>query len=275
MTVKITTLSENTANPVVLAEWGLSILVEGDRVQVLLDTSQSVSVAYNAKILGIDLSTVDKLVISHGHYDHTGGFKEVIEQIGEIDVIAHPDMWTEKYAIYGDFQKYIGIPFTREELVSLGASFQLTKDPVWITDNIVTTGEIPMTNDYEQIDAGMFVKEGDSFQPDQLLDDLALGIKTEAGLIVILGCSHRGMINTIRHLQKITGEQRVYGVLGGTHLISATPERLAQTTADLRQIGVQKLGVSHCTGFNACCWLANEFPEVFFLNNSGTVLSLP
>lgn len=275
MSIKITTLSENTAGLGVLAEWGLSILVEGDGVRILLDTSQSITVAHNAQLLSIDLSEIDKLVISHGHYDHTGGMKDVLAQTGAIDVIAHPDMWTEKYAIYGDFQRYIGIPFAREELESLGASFQLTKDPVWITDNIVTTGEIPMTNDYEQIDAGMFIKVGDSFEPDQLLDDLALGIKTEAGLVIVLGCGHRGMVNTIRHLQQITGEQRVYGVLGGTHLISATPERLALTTADLRQIGVQKLGVSHCTGFNASCWLANEFPNEFFMNNSGTVLELP
>lgn len=275
MSIKITTLSENTAGLGVLAEWGLSILVEGDGVRILLDTSQSITVAHNAQLLSIDLSEIDKLVISHGHYDHTGGMKDVLAQTGAIDVIAHPDMWTEKYAIYGDFQRYIGIPFAREELESLGASFQLTKDPVWITDNIVTTGEIPMTNDYEQIDAGMFIKVGDSFEPDQLLDDLALGIKTEAGLVIVLGCGHRGMVNTIRHLQQITGEQRVYGVLGGTHLISATPERLALTTADLRQIGVQKLGVSHCTGFNASCWLANEFPDEFFMNNSGAVLELP
>ncbi|MCP4610034.1 MAG: hypothetical protein GY845_15105 [Planctomycetes bacterium] len=83
------------------------------------------------------------------------------------------------------------------------------------------------------------------------------------------------MINTIRHLQKITGEQRVYGVLGGTHLISATPERLARTVDDLRKLNIHKLGVSHCTGFNACCSLSNEFPDVFFMNNSGAVLSLP
>ncbi|NQT73690.1 MAG: MBL fold metallo-hydrolase [Chloroflexi bacterium] len=275
MSIKITTLSENTAGPGVLAEWGLSILVEGDGVRILLDTSQSVTVAHNAKLLNVDLSGIDKLVISHGHYDHTGGFKDVLAQTGALDVVAHPDMWTEKYAIYGDFQRYIGIPFAREELESLGASFQLTKDPVWITDNIVTTGEIPMTNDYEQIDAGMFIKVGDSFEPDQLLDDLALGIKTEAGLVIVLGCGHRGMINTIGHLQKVTGEQRVYGVLGGTHLVMANPERLTRTTADLRQIGVQKLGVSHCTGFNASCWLANEFPDEFFMNNSGTALTLP
>lgn len=275
MSAKIITLSENAATPGALAEWGIGILIEADGKRLLLDTSQSLSMAHNAQLMEIDLSSIDKLVISHGHYDHTGGFKDVLAQTGAIDVIAHPDMWTDKYAIYGDFQRYIGIPFSRVELESLGARFQLTKEPVWITDNIVTTGEIPMTNDYEQIDAGMFVKVGDSFEPDQLLDDLALGIRTEAGLVVVLGCGHRGMINTIHYLQQITEEQKVYCVLGGTHLISATPERLAQTAADLREIGIKKLGVSHCTGFKASCWLANEFPDEFFMNNSGTVLTLP
>ncbi len=275
MNVKITTLSENSANSGVIAEWGIGILIETDGARILLDTGQSISVTHNANLLGIDLSTIDKLVLSHGHYDHTGGLKEVLAKTGPIDVIAHPDMWGNKYIVFGEFQRPIGVPFPREEIESLGARFKLTKDPVWITDNMVTTGEIPMVNDYEQIDAGMSVKVGDAFEPDQLLDDLALGIKTEAGLIVILGCAHRGMINTIHHLQQVTGEQRVHCVLGGTHLISATPERLALTTADLKQIGVQKLGVSHCTGFNAACWLANEFPDEFFQNNSGTVLELP
>ncbi len=275
MSIKITTLSENTAGISAVAEWGLSVLIEGDGVRLLLDTSQSMTVTHNAQLMDIDLSTIDKLIISHGHYDHTGGMKDVLIKTGPIDVLGHPDMWADKYAVYGEYQRYIGVPFSREELESLGARFKLTTEPVWITKNIVTTGEIPMSNDYEQIDAGMCVKVGDGFEPDQILDDLALGIKTEAGLVVILGCGHRGMINTIHHLQQVMGEQRVYCVLGGTHLISATPDSLALTAADLRQIGVQKLGVSHCTGFPASCWLANEFPDEFFMNNSGTVLELP
>ncbi len=275
MSIKITTLTENIANPGVLAEWGLSVLVESEGSRILLDTGQGISAASNAKLLGVDLHGIDKLVISHGHYDHTGGMKDILALTGQVDVVAHPDMWDAKYAVYGDFQRYIGIPFGREELESLGARFQLSKEPVWITESIVTTGEIPMINDYEEIDFGMFVKNGESFEPDQILDDLALGIKTEVGLVVILGCGHRGIINTVHHLINVTGEQRVHCILGGTHLITATEERLVKTVAALRDIGVQKLGVSHCTGFKASCWLANEFPEEFFMNNSGTVTNLP
>ncbi len=275
MSIKITTLTENIANSGVLAEWGLSVFIESEGSRVLLDTGQSISAAYNAKLLGVDLHGIDKLTLSHGHYDHTGGMKDILALTGPVDVVAHPDMWDAKYVVYGDYQRYIGIPFKRDELEALGAHFQLTKEPVWITENIVTTGEIPMINDYEQIDFGMFVKNGGKFVPDQILDDLALGIKTEAGLVVILGCGHRGIINTVHHLIDITGEQRVHCILGGTHLITANEERLVKTVAALREIGVQKLGVSHCTGFKASCWLANEFPKEFFMNNSGTVLNLP
>ena len=101
----------------------------------------------NAETLGIDLSELDKLVISHGHYDHTGGFSDILTKTGSIEVIAHPDMWTSKYAIYGEFQRYIGVPFKRQELEQAGASFRLSSEPVWITGDIVTSGEIPMTND--------------------------------------------------------------------------------------------------------------------------------
>ncbi|MFO8010076.1 MAG: MBL fold metallo-hydrolase [Dehalococcoidia bacterium] len=275
MEIRVTTLSENTANPAVLAEWGLSVLIELNGSMFLLDTGQGISAAHNAQLLGIDLARVNKLILSHGHYDHTGGLVSVLAQTGEIEIIAHPDMWDLKYAVYGEIQRYIGIPFHREELEGMGAKFQLTREPLWLTDLMVTSGEIPMENDYERIDAGMYVKDNGSFTPDQLMDDLALGIKSEKGLIVILGCGHRGMINTIRHMQNITGEEKVYCVLGGTHLISADEERLVRTTADLREIGVEKIGVSHCTGFNASCWLAGEFPDRFFLNNSGTVLTLP
>lgn len=275
MSIKVTTLTENIANSGFLAEWGLSVFIESEGSRVLLDTGQSISAAYNAKLLGVDLHGIDKLTLSHGHYDHTGGMKDILALTGPVDVVAHPDMWDAKYVVYGDYQRYIGIPFKRDELEALGAHFQLTKEPVWITENIVTTGEIPMINDYEQIDFGMFVKNADKFVPDQILDDLALGIKTEAGLVVILGCGHRGIINTVYHLIDVTGEQRVHCILGGTHLITANEERLVKTVAALREIGVQKLGVSHCTGFKASCWLANEFPKEFFMNNSGTVLNLP
>lgn len=277
MEIKITTLSENTANIGFIAEWGLSMLIEADGLRILFDTGASFTAVYNAQLLGIDFSSVDKIVLSHGHWDHTGGLFNVLKRRGEkVDIIGHPDIWAAKYTQgekYGE--RYLGIPFNREQLEGLGARFHLTKEPVWITDNIVTSGEIPMVTEYEEIDSYLYVKENGVFKPDHLADDLAIAINTELGLIIILGCCHRGIINTIHHFQEITGQYQVNCVIGGIHLMDASPERLAKTVTDLKQIGVQRLGVSHCTGFEASSRMAQEFPDTFFLNNAGTQLSLP
>jgi 7,8-dihydropterin-6-yl-methyl-4-(beta-D-ribofuranosyl)aminobenzene 5'-phosphate synthase len=277
MEIQITTLSENTANYGFLAEWGLSILVEVDGLRILMDTGLSFSAVYNAQLMGIDLCTVDRIVLSHGHADHTGGLREVLKIKGKVEIIAHPDVWASKYTRRNEQteEQYIGIPFSREELESRGARFTLTKEPVRISENVMTTGEIPMLSGYEEIENNLFVKEDGALQQDPLADDLALVINTEFGLVVILGCAHRGIVNTLRHAQSITGKEPVYAAIGGTHLLRASGERIEKTIADLKEMGIQKLGVSHCTGFHASAQLARNFEKVFFLNNAGTRLTLP
>lgn len=277
MEIKITTLSENTANYGYLAEWGLSILVEVDNLKILMDTGLSFSAVYNAQLMGVDLTTIDRIVLSHGHADHTGGLCEVLKIKGAVDIIAHPNVWTSKYTRRDGQteEQYIGIPFSREELESRGAQFNLVREPVHISDNVITTGEIPMLSSYERIEDNLFTKEGGVLQPDRLADDLALIIDTDFGLVVILGCAHRGIVNTLRRAQKLTGKELVYAAIGGTHLFRASDERIEKTIADLKGMGIQKLGVSHCTGFRASARLAQEFEDAFFLNNAGTRLTLP
>ena len=279
MKICLTTLSENTACPgVFLAEWGLSILIKTGDISVLLDTGQSISAAYNADILGIDLSKIDKIVLSHGHYDHTGGLRSILRKTKkEIEIIAHPNIWAAKYfRQQGKADRYIGIPFQRQELESLGATFKLTTKPLKITDNIITTGEVPMVTDFEEIEPDRFFVKGENgWQPDKLLDDQALIINTEQGLVVILGCAHRGIINTLYHAQQVTGVKRIHMVLGGCHLYSAPRERVRPTIAALKELGVQKVGVSHCTGLATAAIMSQELGDRFFFNNSGTSINLP
>jgi 7,8-dihydropterin-6-yl-methyl-4-(beta-D-ribofuranosyl)aminobenzene 5'-phosphate synthase len=277
MGLQITTLSENTAGlGGLMAEWGLSFLVETEEANILFDTGQSLSASHNADVMGIDLRLVDKIVLSHGHFDHTGGLKQVLLRIGkEIEVIAHPDIWAAKYGrLEGNEAQYIGIPFHRQTLESLGARFNLSREPVKISDNLMTTGEIPMVTEYETIEPRLVVKEGNRFKPDKLLDDQALIITTGAGLVVILGCAHRGVINTLYHARKLTGVEAIYAVFGGCHLINATEERIWLTIAALQELGVQQMGFSHCTGLAASAIMAREFGDRFLFNIAGTTISL-
>lgn len=277
MPIQITTLSENTASAThLLTEWGLSILIEVNNYKILLDTGQTFSAAYNAIALGIDLSQIDKIVFSHGHFDHTGGLLHILKMVnGEVEIIAHPDIWAAKYGKRPEEkEKDIGVPFPRKAAETLGAIFNLTKEPVWISENIVTSGEIPMPTEYEEIDSDLYVKEQGKLKPDPLWDDQALFLKSKRGLVIILGCAHRGIINTIRHAQKITGIEPVYAIIGGTHLLRASPQRLDLTIAELLSSGVQRLGVSHCTGLAASAILAQTFGEAFFFNNAGTRINL-
>ena len=275
MKIRITTLSENTANYGFLAEWGLSILVEVDGLRILLDTGLSFSALHNAQLMGIDLSTIDRIVLSHGHADHTGGLRDVLRIRGEVEVIAHPDVWASKY-VQRDNRglHHIGIPFSKEELESCGARFNLVREPFHLSEHVMTTGEIPMLSNYEQVENNLFVKQGDGLQPDPMADDLALVIDTDFGLVVIPGYAHRGIVNTLRDAKALTGKDIVYAAIGGTHLFRASDERIEQTIVDLKAMGIQRLGVSHCTGFHASARLAQEFEGIFFLNNAGTRLTL-
>jgi 7,8-dihydropterin-6-yl-methyl-4-(beta-D-ribofuranosyl)aminobenzene 5'-phosphate synthase len=275
MGIRLTTLSENTASLGFVAEWGLSILVEADGLRVLLDTGLSISAVHNAQLLGIDLTQLDRIVLSHGHFDHTGGLRDVLRRKGEIEVIAHPDVWAPKYGRLGDQELYIGVPYRREELESLGARFRLKAEPVELGASIVTTGQIPMRTAFEEVDPDIFVKQGGALVPDPLADDLALVIRTGSGLVIVLGCAHRGAVNTILHARELTGEDRVFAVVGGAHLFRASENQIEETIRAFKEIGVQQVGVSHCTGFYASARLADAFGDDFFLNNAGTSLTLP
>ncbi len=276
MEIKITTLAENTAGAGVLGEWGLSMLVEADGQKILFDTGGGRAAVPNAELMKVDLADVDRIVLSHGHYDHTGGLLEVLNRTGGKEIIAHPDVWARKYGSLDNTPKrYVGIPYVREALEVNGTYFNLSKKPVKLSEHIMTTGEIPMVTDYEVIEKYLCVKEGEELKQDPLDDDLAMIIDTEYGLVVILGCAHHGIVNTLMQTKKVTGKELIYAAIGGTHLIHASPERLENTGVALREMGVQYLGVSHCTGFKASAYLAGEFGDRFFQNNAGSKWTLP
>ena len=274
MAIRITTLSDNVAGSGCAAEWGLSLLIETEKTKILLDTGMGMAAVRNADFMGIDLATIDKIVLSHGHYDHTGGLREILSRTGKVELIAHPDIWDKKYVRLGDSRAYIGIPFVKETLEALGASINLTKKPYWIGDDIVTTGEIPMVTEYEDIDAVLHIERAGELIPDPVLDDRALIIKSEQGLVIVLGCAHRGAINTLYHAQQITGEKRIHTVIGGLHLRRITEERVYLTAAALQEMGVQRVGACHCTDMIPRAILYQQLGDVFFFNNTALQITI-
>ncbi|MFC2149183.1 MBL fold metallo-hydrolase [Candidatus Auribacterota bacterium] len=298
--LRLITLSENTAKWLwVLGEWGWSMLIEADGLRLLFDTGLRMAAKNNAAVMGEDLKKIDKILLSHGHLDHTGGLRDILLLAGtetgktniidrnerNMEIICHPDVWGPKYVKHPGDKEYsfAGIPFCRAELEQRGgARFTESKKPVWITDDMVWSGEIPMINDYERITPICFIKNkadagpGDdsAFGPDPVTDDAALYIKTDQGLVIILGCGHHGIINTIHHAQKVTGMEEIHTVAGGTHLVDATENQLEKVIAELKRLKVKKLGVSHCTGAAPSAKLSDALgTDVFFYNNSGNVIS--
>jgi len=274
--MRLTTLCENTAGTSgMVAEWGWSIFVQTDGMNILVDTGGGFAAVRNADKLGIDLKTTDKILLSHSHADHTGGLREILGRTKHPEVIAHPAVWLPKLK-KGNSEKspvYNGIPFAREELEKF-APLTFSERPVSFSENIMTTGEIPRTTVFETIESHFLVKKDGALKQDDFPDDLALICKTEKGLVIVLGCAHRGIINTIQHARQLTGEQTVHTVLGGTHLYTKSDIQIDQTIRALKTMGVQNIGVSHCTGLRAAMRLAEAFGDHFFFNNAGNVRTI-
>ncbi len=276
MTVRITTLSENQATFGCLAEWGLSMLLEADGIKVLLDTGMGIAALHNADHLGVDFSDLDAIVLSHGHVDHTGGLRAVLQRSGPVRVVAHPQVWESKFSgREGPPYTEIGMPFSRAELEELGADFLLSREPVHLSPRLVTSGEVPMHTDFEAVDDGLLHSSAEGPTADPLVDDLSLAVRMDDGLVAILGCAHRGPINTIEQLRRAAGEPRVRAVVGGTHLVHASDERIRTTIDRFRELGVTTVACSHCTGFRAEAMMYEAFGDSFVRNNAGTRLEFP
>lgn len=249
--VKVTILCDNIVyKSNLLAEHGLSFLIETGKNNILFDTGQGLSIKQNIRTLNINLKLVDKVVLSHGHYDHTGGLEKVLNDNPSINIYAHPDIFQPKYKklITGKME-YIGIPLS---LLKDKSRFKLNRQPFQLTDHILLTGEIPRETSFEKIDEDFYVKTKDNrWVKDNLLDDQALVITTQSGLILILGCTHSGLINTLNYVIKITGQEEFKFILGGTHLKGATEEKIQKTITALGNFNIKKIVLSHCTGIPA------------------------
>lgn len=275
MTTSITVLVENTAaGQGLLAEHGLAVWIERHSNSVLMDTGQGAVLASNAYRLQVPLYEADSIVLSHGHYDHTGGLAELLRRNQRANIFAHPDCLTGKYARRQDSDpREVGMP-NSARLMMMDESahrWEQTVGPQPIADGLMTTGAIPRVTDFEDT-GGPFYLDRDCHRPDPLQDDQAVFFESSAGIVVLLGCAHAGVINTLLHIRKMTGRKPIHAVAGGMHLVNASPDRLRRTIDELRRLKVERLGPAHCTGSRAVAALWNAFPDQCFDYHVGTRL---
>ena len=279
--LKITTLAENLVQAGGLGQWGLSFLLEftdsvGAPRKVVLDTSANrEAFLHNVKQMErVDLSDVDCLVLSHGHYDHTMANVEVVEAAGGVKVYAHPHTFLPRiYRSRDGRSREIGVPEGQgiAEIEAAGGEVVLSTRPVEVAPGLWTTGEVERKSfervwDLARGDRVVVVVDGEEID-DTILDDQALWGQVEGvGPYVVTGCAHAGPVNTLQHVRKLGGFDGIYGMVGGTHLTGRSDEYLERTIEGFRGFGLRQLSPCHCTGFKATATLWRAFPEELILN---------
>ena len=273
--LRITVLAENTVRKKgILAEHGFALWIELGDKRILFDTGQGKVIHNNAINLGINLGDADSVALSHGHYDHTGGLVEICRQTEKLTVYSHPAVFNPKYSKHVDGSVHdAGISTSAKNAVSHKTDVRFNNQSVEICPGFHLTGEIPRITDFEDT-GGAFFLDHNCKTPDLLIDDQAAFINTSSGLIVILGCAHAGVINTLRHIRQLTGICPIHTVIGGMHLVSATNERIDKTIMEFKDLGIKRLFPAHCTGFEATARLWREFRELCSPCNVGTVIEM-
>jgi 7,8-dihydropterin-6-yl-methyl-4-(beta-D-ribofuranosyl)aminobenzene 5'-phosphate synthase len=278
--VKLTVLVEDSVGkPDLVAKHGLSLLIEtasaDSKSRVLMDAGPPPDIAlHNANVMKADIRSLDAIVISHGHYDHIGGLLRILRNVDRpIPVVVHPLAFTPKFAFRPKL-KFIGPEFNHNSVRDAGGVLLLVRNSVPIATGIVTTGEIPRETDFEQVE-GFWTVNDQRLVQDQMTDDQALLINMrEKGIVIISGCAHSGIINTVRHAQKMVGTNNIHAIIGGCHLASADDRKIQATLDHLIRLQPKWLYPCHCTGSKATRRLLDSFDERCRLIRTGDVIEL-
>ena len=268
-----------------LAEPGFSALVRveknGRERTLLFDTGVTpTGMVENVRRLGLSLQDVEAIVLSHGHWDHVTGMEGVVRTLGRssLPVLIHPEFWSRRRLSFPGLDP-AELPSTSRSALE-GAGFEIVEErqPSFLLDgSVLITGEVDRTTEFETGFRGHEALRGDGWQPDPLiLDDQALVVRLpERGLVVLSGCGHAGIVNTVRHAQRLTGERKIAAIIGGFHLSGPMFEPIiGPTVSAFDELDPSLLVPAHCTGWRAVHQLAARRPDAFIQAAVGTTIAL-
>jgi 7,8-dihydropterin-6-yl-methyl-4-(beta-D-ribofuranosyl)aminobenzene 5'-phosphate synthase len=254
-------------------------LVDGRSHALLFDFGPTFSgLSSNMDALKIDLDRLEALALSHGHRDHCGGLVELLKSRKEKLMKGIPlYVGEEAFAERGSGKRPDDIRVThrppkKEELEGLGyVKIVEIKDPTPIAPGAYLTGRIERVTEYEKVDPQRWVRRGDTFEPENFIGEQSVVLNLKGkGLVVLTGCAHVGVVNTVKYAQRITGVRKVHAIMGGFHLTGAKEELIRRTVADIKAMAPDYIMPMHCTGFEALTVFAREMPDQFILNTAGT-----
>jgi len=268
--MEVTILVDNRAADGLVDEHGLSIWIEAGDRKVLFDTGQGSALPTNAASLHVDLKETDAIVLSHGHFDHTGGVAHVLRSAGPIDTYCHPGVVLPRYSIRNRAPRQIQMPGGTMVAIDRLPQQQLhwVQQPIWLSGTIGITGPIPRETSFEDT-GGPFYLDPGARRADRISDELALWVRTDRGLVVCVGCCHAGVVNTLNFILRLNPGSKIRSVVGGMHLLNASADRLDQTIAALRALGPELLVPCHCTGEGAVERMLAAFGDRALWGHSG------
>jgi 7,8-dihydropterin-6-yl-methyl-4-(beta-D-ribofuranosyl)aminobenzene 5'-phosphate synthase len=264
------------------AEHGLSYYVEsvvnGKTTSCMFDYGlDPVGVMNNIAMLGLDLGKANAFSLSHGHFDHWMAAVEILKKNQSKISRGTPfylgeEAFLRRYSLRPGTNDAMDIgQLKKEDIEALGLKVVEVKDPFQVIPGAYFTGNIPRVTAYEKINPSLLVKRGETREPDDFQGEQALFFKVKGkGLVVLSGCAHRGIVNTVKQAQKVAGTDKLIAVMGGFHLINAKPEIIEQTVADIKAMKPDHIVPTHCTGFEAVTAFGKAMPAEFVLNTAGT-----
>ena len=254
-------VDDRAANNGLGVEHGFSLWIEADGRKLLFDAGQSDLLFRNAALLGIDPAEADAFILSHGHYDHSGGISRLLAIRPGLPVYCHPGIFIPRYSRKPDgTMKPVGVQKNSAGALMNGSTgITWVSRPMEVKNHIWITGPIPRIMEFEDT-GGPFFKDTAGKIADLIEDDIALWLETQQGITVVTGCCHSGIVNTVAYIRQVAGSCPVRRIIGGLHLVNATARRIEGTIGYLQSLDLSGIVPCHCTGDAAAGEIVRRFP---------------